>query len=195
MSESALSDIETLIDRLSIEDDWECFVWYSITEVYQTHTISQHWLRVFKNGLQNLVWYPDSQRWYTKQMKERFVWYQDKIKSETRISSGSVSSNIRPPVEIHINKTRVGVFQLISRQKEVFRKSCDSFFQSISMFRNIGWNTSFIAGAFWYNSSNNQLYSSFRESHSSKFEKCCDDQYSISLFRLYVLLTSFRDAT
>ena len=26
MSESVLSDIETLIDRLSLEDEWECFV-------------------------------------------------------------------------------------------------------------------------------------------------------------------------
>ena len=33
MSESVLSDIETLIDRLSIEDEWECFVWYSVTEI------------------------------------------------------------------------------------------------------------------------------------------------------------------
>ena len=39
-----------------------------------------------------------------------------------------------------------------------------------------------------------QLYSSFSEIHSSKFEKRYDDQYSISLFLLHVLLTSFRDA-
>ena len=141
MSESVLSDIETLIDRLSIEDEWECFVWYS----------SQHWLLVFKNGWQNLVWYPDTQRWYTEQMKERFVWNQDKMKSETRITNGSASSNIRPPVEIY--KTRLGVFQLIPRQREVFKKSCNPFSPSISMFRNIGWNTSFIVGAFWYSSS------------------------------------------
>ena len=83
----------------------------------------------------------------------------------------------------------------ISRHKVVFKTSCDPFSLSISMFRNIGWNTSFIAGAFWYSSSNNQLYSSFREIHSSKFEKCYDDQYSISFFLLHALLTSFRDAT
>ena len=151
MSESVLSDIETLIDRLSIEDEWECFVWYSITEILQTRTISQHWLLVFKNGWQNLVWYPDTQRWYTEQMEERFVWNQDKMKSETRITNGSASSKIRPPMEIY--KTRLGVFQLIPRQREVVKKSCDPFSPSISMFWNIGWNTSFIAGAFWYSSS------------------------------------------
>ena len=52
-----------------------------------------------------------------------------------------------------------------------------------------------LAGAFIYSSSNNQLYSSFREIHSWKFETCYDDQHSISLFLLHVLLTSFRDAT
>ena len=36
MSESVLSDIKTLIDRLSIEGEWQCFVWHSITEISQT---------------------------------------------------------------------------------------------------------------------------------------------------------------
>ena len=186
---------------------WKCFVWHR----------DAHWQIIYRVGVFRLIFNRwdltnthdilaltacvqkrmaesrDSQRWYTKQMKELFVWYQEKMKSETRITSGSVSSNIRPPVEVY--KTRVGVFQQISRHKEVFKKSCDPFSSSISMFRNIGWNTSFIAGAFWYSSSNNQLYSSFREIHSSKFEKCYDDQYSISFFLLHVLLTSFRDAT
>ena len=127
MSESALSDIETLIDRLSIEDDWKCFVWYSISEIDQTRTLSQHWLRVFKNGWQNFVWYPDSQRWYTKQMKERFVWYQDKIKSETRISSGSDSSNIRPPVEIYKTRVQWECFNWYQDRKKFLERAATHF--------------------------------------------------------------------
>ena len=132
-----------VIDRSSKEDEWGVFrLIFNHRDLTNTHEIPALWLRVFKNGWQNLVRYPDSQRWYTKQMKERFVWYQDKMKSETRITSGSVSSNIpRPPVEIY--KHEWECFNWYQDTIEVFKKSRDPFFPSILMFLNIGWNTSF----------------------------------------------------
>ena len=194
MSESVLSDIETLIDRLSIEDEWECFVWYSITEIQQTRR---------RGSVKSDI--PALTTCVQKRMAEsRVISRLSKVIYQTdegafRLISGHEKRNTNHQWECFIQyPSTSGNLQKtsgISRHKEVFKNSCDPLSSSISMFRNIGWNTSFIAGAFRYSSSNNQLYLSFREIHSSKFQKCYDDHYSISFFLLHVLLTSFRDAT
>ena len=116
-----------------------------------------------------------NEKWNTNHQWECFIQY-------PAASSGNI-------------QTRVGVFQLISRHNWSFSKESRPIFPVDSDVSEYWLKHVILAGAFLYSSSNNQLYSSFREIHSWKFETCYDDQHSISLFLLHVLLTSFRDAT